>query len=185
MGRRFFDDDLVPYFSTSFISLLHRFRGLLVYQEVGLHNPEIFAEGDNDMINVFEHEFIELKYEERMSPLQECFREAILIFTESNLRKCGAFAMVGRMLSVLKALLDQYFDDLLAIAPDALLWMLHLGVTTSLWPSAAHAEWFSMHMTRVAHMLGAQSWVQMKAILEGFFFIDRRPGYTKIVSKDI
>lgn len=175
MGSRFFDDDLIPYFSTSFVSLLHRFRGLLIYQEVGLHNPEIFAEGDDDMINVFEHDFIESKYEERVSPLQECFIEAVLIFNESNLRNCGAFAINRRMLSILKALLDQHFDALLAIAPDALLWMLHLGMTTSQWYSAAPSGWFSTQMTRVAHMLGTRSWLQMKAFLQGYFFIDRRP----------
>ena len=176
MGCRFFDNDLVPYLSPSFVSLLHRFRGLLVYQAIGVQNPKISAEGDDDMISVLEHEFIELKYEETMSPLQECFEEAIWLFNVTNLHKCYALAFIGSLLAPMKALLEQHFEDLLAVAPDALLWMLHLGVTTSVGHHSAQADWFSSHMASVAHILEARSWLQVKALLQGFFFIDR-PSY--------
>lgn len=175
LGSRFFSEPLSCQISPEVQQCLRYARHIALVVEAWFTDPDFLPSLTMEDFLILEHRLLSLPFESALSPLDDCIRIALLLYTDIGVWNTPLYVawvecMVARLESAV-ATLKSYSTS--RPYHELILWMLFLGR----YAVGAHMKlertWFNENLSETIDTLKVTRWEEASQILSGFFYVDR------------
>lgn len=177
IGEAFQDPELSPLFDGEMFQLLQNARKAWVcFELIGVYDfhPEIKRQATIMRVNI-DHRLLSYPFDHYGThrPIQEAIRQAFVTFSSAHYCVVQPSSKIARchIEDLQNALIMTDLKSCWGTASRALLWVLFHGAHLTF--GQRERPWFVTALARVSQSLQLQTWIQTRAILVRFYYVDR------------
>jgi hypothetical protein len=177
MGEGLFESQVSSYLDEKMTKLFQDARVTWIcFERIGLHD---FTVEEKRLVSMkradIDQRFqsFQFDYYSGQRPVQEALRIAYIIFSNAHYNVVQSSSKVARCLveDFKKALEQTDIKNCWGDAYEAFIWSTFLGAHMS--AGQRERPWFVMALARATQRLKSPTWIQIRAILTRFYYIDR------------